>query len=399
MRHATGTVFILFTDLVSSTELLEAIGDEAMDQVRRTHFQLLREAVRASAGEVVKTAGDGVMCIFASGLDAIGCAVGMQEAVQHYNNQPGVHQVQMRVGMHAGEAVREEDDYFGTPVVIAKRLCDLAGPGQILASDLVRALVGNRGHFNFRDTGPMSLKGIALPVPTKEIAWGAALDQPPPSVTYTRVSPDMAAAATATATTPAPPPKRRLPLVLLVGGPAMLLGGIIVIAFAAVGGGSTEKKSSVQPAVVIAATETPVPPTRIPATATPPPPPAQPTEAPQPAAPPPSQPAAVPPVTAPQPTARPSGGSGITTASGNAVCQDGTQILINFSAATTGTLQLTRISVTLDGRSVFSQPISGQNFTNSTTTPASSGSHVVVISAEDSSGQAPATQTLAPACS
>jgi len=80
----------------------------------------------------------------------------------------------MRVGLHAGEAVKEGDDYFGTPVVIAKRLCDLAAPGQILASHLVRALVGNRGSFQFRDTGTMSLKSIALPLPSKEIVWGAS---------------------------------------------------------------------------------------------------------------------------------------------------------------------------------------------------------------------------------
>ncbi len=170
----TGTVFILFTDIVDSTKLLDAIGDEAMDDIRRQHFQLLREAVRASAGEVIKTMGDGVMVAFASGIDAIGCAVAMQEAVHHYNEQDGVHQIQIRIGIHAGEAIREENDYFGTPVVIAKRLCDLAGPGQILASDLVQALVGSRGRFNFRDTGPVSLKGMSLPVPSKEIAWGAA---------------------------------------------------------------------------------------------------------------------------------------------------------------------------------------------------------------------------------
>src|SRR5262245_28890217 len=234
MRPSTGTVFILFTDIVSSTELLEKIGDEAMDQVRREHFQLLREAVRASAGEVVKTMGDGMMVAFASGIDAIGCAVAMQEAVNHYNQQPGVYEVQMRVGLHAGEAVREGDDYFGTPVVIAKRLCDLAAPGQILASDLVRALVGSRGSFQFRDTGPVSLKGIALPLPAKEIAWGSMPASAPASAPAPAGYPVAAAPVVAAPPPSAPPPavaagrpyreeprKGGVPLFLILGGAAV----------------------------------------------------------------------------------------------------------------------------------------------------------------------------------
>ena len=54
------------------------------------------------------------------------------------------------MGLHVGEPIRNEGDYFGTPVLIAKRLCDQANGGQILASELVRGLVGSRGSFDFR---------------------------------------------------------------------------------------------------------------------------------------------------------------------------------------------------------------------------------------------------------
>ena len=85
--------------------------------------------------------------------------------------------LQVRVGLHVGEPIRDEGDYFGTPVVIAKRLCDQADGGQILASELVRGLVGSRGSFDFRSCGPLALKGIAQPLAACEIGWEPAAER------------------------------------------------------------------------------------------------------------------------------------------------------------------------------------------------------------------------------
>ena len=166
-----GLVTILFTDLVGSTELLQKLGDDAGEAVRRIHFQLLREAVGVTGGQEVKNLGDGLMVVFSSALDAIGCAVAIQHAIELYNQEPGAHELQVRVGLHAGEPIREEDDYFGTPIVIAKRLCDSAQGGQIVASDLVRALIGSRGRFSFREIGTVELKGLLTPLLATEIVW------------------------------------------------------------------------------------------------------------------------------------------------------------------------------------------------------------------------------------
>jgi class 3 adenylate cyclase len=410
IRPSTGTVFILFTDIASSTELLEKIGDEAMDQVRREHFQLLRESVRASAGEVVKTVGDGMMVAFASGIDAIGCAVAMHEAVNHYNQQPGVHEVQMRVGLHAGEAVREGGDYFGTPVVIAKRLCDLATPGQILASDLVRALVGSRGSFRFLDTGPVSLKGIAMPLPAKEIAWSSMPASAPAAAGATDgVQVAVVPVAGMPPLPPSPPSavagrpyrgdaNRGVPLFLVLGGAAV--AGLIAIGavFAASKGGNSNSPVG---AVGLVPTEvdvtaaavpsTSVPPTQVPPTEVPP------TEVPptpeSPPRPPPPQPPPPAPAPAPVtvPTARPSGsGAGQTSASASAMCDAG-NLKVDVTANATGSLALTRVRVTVDGRSVIDTAVNGQTYSRSVTFPASPGSHSVVASAEDSSGQMPST--------
>ena len=173
---APAVVTVLFTDMVGSTETLVRLGDDAAEELRLRQVNLLRAAVAAEGGSEVKNLGDGLMVVFASPLAALRCAVAIQQGIDRDNREAGTH-VQMRVGLHAGEPLRHADDYFGTPVVVAKRLCDRAQGSQILASALVRGLVGNRGGFAFRDRGALVLKGLDEPVPTFEVCWTAAPDE------------------------------------------------------------------------------------------------------------------------------------------------------------------------------------------------------------------------------
>lgn len=169
----SAVVTFLFTDLVGSTELLDRLGDDAAEQVRRTHFRLLRDAVAGAGGEEVKNLGDGLMVAFASALAAVRCATAMQQAVARHNAGEQEATLDVRIGLHVGEPIREEDDYFGASVVVAKRLCDRANGGQVIASDLLRGLVGSRGGFEFVSLGPLALKGLSEPVPAFEVSWQA----------------------------------------------------------------------------------------------------------------------------------------------------------------------------------------------------------------------------------
>jgi class 3 adenylate cyclase/tetratricopeptide (TPR) repeat protein len=171
----TATVTLLFTDLAGSTELLSRLGDEAADDLRRRHFELLREAALSHGGHEVKTLGDGVMVAFPSALAGVSCAVAMQMRIARNNAEHPDRHLGLRVGVNVGEAVSEEDDYFGTPVVVAKRLCDRATPGEILVSQVVRALVGSRGDYRFTDLGALSLKGLADPVAASRLEWDSGL--------------------------------------------------------------------------------------------------------------------------------------------------------------------------------------------------------------------------------
>ncbi|TMK84628.1 MAG: adenylate/guanylate cyclase domain-containing protein, partial [Actinobacteria bacterium] len=142
MTPPGAVVTLLFTDIVGSTELLSRLGDDAFEGVRRLHFRTLGEVVKAAGGSEVKKLGDGLMAAFGSSVDAVGCATAIQGAVARQNLAAGEGRVEVRVGLHVGEPIRDEEDYYGTPVVVAKRLCDLANGGQVLTSSLVRDLVG-----------------------------------------------------------------------------------------------------------------------------------------------------------------------------------------------------------------------------------------------------------------
>lgn len=166
-----GTVTLVFTDLVGSTELLSQLGDDVFGRLQADHFTMLREAAAEFGGTEVKSLGDGLMLVFHSTVSAVSCAAAMQARVS-VHDWGGPHLgLGLRVGVNCGDAISKDDDYFGTPVVVAKRLCDRAEGGQVLVSGLVRALVGGRGNHVFRDLGPMSLKGLADPVNTCELAW------------------------------------------------------------------------------------------------------------------------------------------------------------------------------------------------------------------------------------
>ena len=176
-----GIVTLLFTDIVASTELLGRLGDDEFDAVRRAHFRMLRDQVRAAGGTAVKNLGDGLMAVFASAVDAVACAVAAQQAVARHNRRTGERRFGVRIGLHAGEPMRDGDDYFGTPVVIAEGLCDGAAGGQIVASWLTAELVGSRRRFEFRDVGGVVVAGVAEPVESCTVVWTEEAPRPMPT--------------------------------------------------------------------------------------------------------------------------------------------------------------------------------------------------------------------------
>lgn len=153
-----GLVTILFTDLVASTELLARAGDEEAQRVFRAHHDLLAQVASAHSGEEVKWLGDGLMVSFGSAADTVHCAVAMQESAR---KPVKGERLSIRVGLNAGETLRDSADYFGLPVVIARRLCDLAEAGQIVCAEVIATLLMGRPDFVFNDLGRLDPQGRA----------------------------------------------------------------------------------------------------------------------------------------------------------------------------------------------------------------------------------------------
>ncbi|MCI0889629.1 MAG: adenylate/guanylate cyclase domain-containing protein, partial [Chloroflexi bacterium] len=166
---------ILFTDIEGSTELTQRLGDAKAQEVVHAHDQIVRDALRAHGGDEIKHTGDGIMASFSSSSGAISSAVAIQQAVAaHVEKHPDMP-LSIYIGLNAGEPVAEAGpdgraDLFGTAVQLASRICDKAGPGEILVSNVVRELAAGKG-FLFSDRGESELRGFEDPVRLYEVSW------------------------------------------------------------------------------------------------------------------------------------------------------------------------------------------------------------------------------------
>ena len=152
-----GTVTIVFSDIESSTVLLERLGDTGFLRMLGWHERIVRDAADEHRGYVVKSQGDGFMLAFPSAAFALRASLVTRERMAGgYEGLP----IRIRAGLHSGEAIKHDDDFYGRTVVIAARISALALGGEILASDLVYALARGLGTFTFGEPRVAALKGL-----------------------------------------------------------------------------------------------------------------------------------------------------------------------------------------------------------------------------------------------
>lgn len=161
---------LLATDLEAFTPMLERLGDSRAQEIMHAHNEILRRCLRRHHGREVVHTGDGVLASFRSPAHALRCAIAMQRHLHAHNlSHPGTP-LRIRIGLHAGVPLPEEDRLFGTCVNVTVRVCSVAKPGAILASNVVLGLL--EGHsFRFLDRGPVQLKGITAPHQLHELVW------------------------------------------------------------------------------------------------------------------------------------------------------------------------------------------------------------------------------------
>jgi class 3 adenylate cyclase len=157
----------MFTDIVGSTSLAEALGDEAWERLLRWHDDALRALFAAGGGEVVNSTGDGFFVAFESARAGIDCAIAIQRALAEQRRLSGFA-LSVRIGLHAAEANRRGDDYSGVGVHLASRVAAAAGDGEIVATGDTLVEAGDVARSDERE---VELKGLSAPVRVASVDW------------------------------------------------------------------------------------------------------------------------------------------------------------------------------------------------------------------------------------
>lgn len=164
-RTARRLAAILAADVVGYSRLM-GIDEEATLAALKTHRkEIIDPLITQHQGRIVKTTGDGLLIEFGSIVDAVRCAVVMQQGIESSNvNVEESRRIRFRIGINVGDVIVEGDDIFGDGVNVAARLEALAEPGRICVSATVREHVAEKLPIGFADLGEHTVKNIARPV-------------------------------------------------------------------------------------------------------------------------------------------------------------------------------------------------------------------------------------------
>jgi adenylate cyclase len=170
---------IIFTDMVGSTDLTQAVGDMAAQEVVRRHNAIVRSALSEHSGREIKHTGDGIMASFPTAGSGIEACIDIQRAILSFNATKPEQELHVRIGINSGEPIIEENDLFGATVQLAARICAKAGTDQIYCSNSVRDLYVSKSHL-FSSLGALDLKGFKEPIPIYEVKWRDRASALPP---------------------------------------------------------------------------------------------------------------------------------------------------------------------------------------------------------------------------
>jgi class 3 adenylate cyclase len=161
----------LFTDIVGSTKLAEALGNQAWERLLRWHDEMLRAEVARQGGRIVHSTGDGFFAAFDTAGQAIRSAIAIQRALTSHAETSGFAPP-VRIGLHAADATQRGEDFSGLGVHVAARIAALASGGEILAS---AEALDEAGEVAAIDEREVEVRGVSTPVRVASIIW---TDQP-----------------------------------------------------------------------------------------------------------------------------------------------------------------------------------------------------------------------------
>src|SRR6516164_6582966 len=185
VREEEGTVRKLAPIFAADVEgYSRLMGQDEVGTLRRLTAcrAILDERIAAYRGRIFGSAGDSVVADFASAVDAVQCAVAVQDAIAKDSaDRPADEQMRFRIGVHVGDIIVQGDNLFGDGVNIAARLEALAEPGGICVSGVVRDHIGTKLPLAFTDLGDQQVKNIAQPIRAYRVGGASATAVTTPS--------------------------------------------------------------------------------------------------------------------------------------------------------------------------------------------------------------------------
>jgi peptide/nickel transport system substrate-binding protein len=192
-QRGTDTRTFLFADMRGYTRFTQEHGDDAASTLAGRFADLVREAVPEFEGELLELRGDEALCVFRSARQALRASVEIQRRLRTGTDDEPAFPLGVGMGLDAGEAVPTQGGYRGASLNLAARLCAIAKPGQVLASDAVVHMAQRVEGLRFARRRPVRLKGMAAvrpvevvseiplppvpaaPAPTRHLGWGPLL--------------------------------------------------------------------------------------------------------------------------------------------------------------------------------------------------------------------------------
>jgi TolB-like protein/class 3 adenylate cyclase len=170
---------ILAADVAGYSRLMGADEEGTLGRLKALRRELLDPKIAEHHGRIVKTTGDGMLVEFASVVDAVRCAVAVQQAMPERNTGvPADSRIELRIGINLGDVIVEGDDLYGDGVNIAARIEALADAGGVFVSNTVHDHVRDRLPFLFEDLGEQQVKNITRPVRVYRVCDAVAPKSP-----------------------------------------------------------------------------------------------------------------------------------------------------------------------------------------------------------------------------
>lgn len=154
---------VLAADVAGYSRLMGADELGTLEALKTLHREVVDPAIASHNGRLVKTTGDGMLVEFASAVDAVTCAMAVQNKMAGRNNDRDP-KINFRIGINVGDIISDGDDIFGDGVNVAARVENECEPGGVCLSDDAFRQVRGKTRFNFDDLGERSLKNIDRPV-------------------------------------------------------------------------------------------------------------------------------------------------------------------------------------------------------------------------------------------